>query len=119
MRLNRYDASTGRQTASLFEETSDTYVEPQFPLVFMKNNPRQFIYETNNRDGYHSLYLYDVDGRLLKRLTDVDADVAYAGMDPAGKYVYYTSAEVSPVENHLFRVEVKSGKTARLTPDEG
>ena len=70
-------------------------------------------------DGYHSLYLYDVDGRLVKRLTPVDADVAYAGMSPDGKYVYYTSAEVSPVENHLFRVEVKSGKTLRLTPDEG
>ena len=118
-RLNRYDAATGRQTASLFEEKADTYVEPQYPLVFMRNNPGQFIYETNSRDGYHSLYLYDVDGRLVKRLTPVDADVAYAGMSPDGKYVYYTSAEVSPVENHLFRVEVKSGKTLRLTPDEG
>ena len=119
LRLNRYDASTGRQTASLFEEKSDTYVEPQFPIVFMRNNPDRFIYETNNRDGYHSLYLHDVSGRLVKRLTPVAADVAYAGMDPDGCYVYYTSAEVSPVENHLFRVDVKSGKTARLTPDKG
>ena len=36
-----------------------------------------------------------------------------------GKYVYYTSAEVSPVENHLFRVDVKSGKKTRLTRAEG
>lgn len=119
MRLNKYDASTGKQIATLFEEKSDTYVEPQNGLVFMKNNPKQFLYETNNRDGYFNLYLYDVNGKLIKRLTDVDADVAYAGMDRAGKYVYYLSSEVSPVEKQLFRVDVKSGKKTRLTPEEG
>ena len=119
MRLNKYDASTGKQIATLFEEKSDTYVEPQNGLVFMKNNPKQVLYETNNRDGYFNLYLYDVNGKLIKRLTDVDADVAYAGMDRAGKYVYYLSSEVSPVEKQLFRVDVKSGKKTRLTPEEG
>ena len=119
MRLNKYDASTGKQIATLFEEKSDTYVEPQNGLVFMKNNPKQFLYETNNRDGYFNLYLYDVNGKLIKRLTDVDADVAYAGMDRVGKYVYYLSSEVSPVEKQLFRVDVKSGKKTRLTPEEG
>lgn len=119
MRLNKYDASTGKQIATLFEEKSNTYVEPQNGLVFMKNNPKQFLYETNNRDGYFNLYLYDVNGKLIKRLTDVDADVAYVGMDRAGKYVYYLSSEVSPVEKQLFRVDVKSGKKARLTPEEG
>ena len=119
MRLHKYDASTGKQIATLFEEKSDTYVEPQNGLVFMKNNPKQFLYETNNRDGYFNLYLYDVNGKLIKRLTDVDADVAYAGMDRAGKYVYYLSSEVSPVEKQLFRVDVKSGKKTRLTPEEG
>ena len=119
MRLNKYDASTGKQIATLFEEKSDTYVEPQNGLVFMKNNPKQFLYETNNRDGYFNLYLYDVNGKLIKRLTDVDADVAYVGMDRAGKYVYYLSSEVSPVEKQLFRVDVKSGKKTRLTPEEG
>ncbi|WP_018336192.1 S9 family peptidase [Butyricimonas synergistica] len=119
MRLNKYDASTGKQIATLFEEKSNTYVEPQNGLVFMKNNPKQFLYETNNRDGYFNLYLYDVNGKLIKRLTDVDADVAYVDMDCAGKYVYYLSSEVSPVEKQLFRVDVKSGKKARLTPEEG
>lgn len=119
MRLNKYDASTGKQIAMLFEEKSNTYVEPQNGLVFMKNNPKQFLYETNNRDGYFNLYLYDVNGKLIKRLTDVDADVAYVDMDRAGKYVYYLSSEVSPVEKQLFRVDVKSGKKARLTPEEG
>lgn len=119
MRLNSYDASTGKRVATLFEEKSETYVEPQSALVFMPNNPKQFIYSTNNRDGYMNLYLHDVNGKLIKRLTDVDADVEFVAVDRAGKYVYYLSSEVSPVEKQLFRVDVKSGKENRLTSEEG
>lgn len=119
MRLNKYDASTGKLIATLFEEKSNTYVEPQSGLVFLANNPKQFIYSTNNRDGFMNLYLHDVNGKLIRRLTDVDADVEFVAVDPAGKYVYYLSSEISPVEKQLFRVEVKSGKKNRLTTEEG
>ena len=119
MRLNKYDASTGKLIATLFEEKSNTYVEPQSGLVFLANNPKQFIYSTNNRDGFMNLYLHDVNGKLIRRLTDVDADVEFVAVDPAGKYVYYLSSEISPVEKQLFRVEVKSGKKNRLTMEEG
>ena len=119
MRLNKYDASTGKFIATLFEEKSNTYVEPQSGLVFLANNPKQFIYSTNNRDGFMNLYLHDVNGKLIRRLTDVDADVEFVAADPAGKYVYYLSSEISPVEKQLFRVEVKSGKKSRLTTEEG
>ncbi len=119
MRLNKYDASTGKFIATLFEEKSNTYVEPQSGLVFLANNPKQFIYSTNNRDGFMNLYLHDVNGKLIRRLTDVDADVEFVAADAAGKYVYYLSSEISPVEKQLFRVEVKSGKKSRLTTEEG
>ena len=119
MRLNKYDASTGKFIATLFEEKSNTYVEPQSGLVFLANNPKQFIYSTNNRDGFMNLYLHDVNGKLIRRLTDVDADVEFVAADAAGKYVYYLSSEISPVEKQLFRVEVKSGKKNRLTTEEG
>lgn len=119
MRLNKYDASTGKFIATLFEEKSNTYVEPQSGLVFLANNPKQFIYSTNNRDGFMNLYLHDVNGKLIRRLTDVDADVVFVAADATGKYVYYLSSEISPVEKQLFRVEVKSGKKNRLTTEEG
>lgn len=118
MHLNRYDARTGRFEQTLLEEHNDRYVEPYTPLVFLKNDASRFIYRTNNRDGYQNLYLVDArTGKVLKRLTDVDADVEMLGQDD--RFVYYTSAEVSPVENHLFRVDVKSGKKTRLTAAEG
>ena len=102
------------------------YVEPVDPLYFIKGSADLFLYRTANRDGYRNLYLCDDQGNI-RRLTAVDADVKYLGND--GRYVYYTSAEVSPVENHLFRIEIKNlkkgvvkarfGKPERLTSEEG
>ena len=74
-----------------------------------------------------NLYLLDTLGHI-RRLTPVDADVEYVGND--GVNVFYTSAEVSPVENHLYKVSVKApakkavekakiSKPAALTPERG
>ena len=114
--LNSYDAATGAQLKQILTEHNDRWVEPQQPLVFLESDPSQFIYTTDNRDGYWNLYLCNDEGEV-KRLTKTDASVKYVAQD--AKYVYYTSAEVSPIDNHLFRVEIKTGKQTRLTTAEG
>ena len=114
--LNAYCAATGVKTATLLTEHNDKYVEPSFPLVFLQSDPTRFIYTTSNRDGYQNLYLCTTTGEV-KRLTVVDADVEYAGQN--SKSVFYHSAEVSPVERHLFAVDIKTGKTRQLTRGEG
>ncbi|MDR0724507.1 MAG: S9 family peptidase [Prevotellaceae bacterium] len=120
LRLNKYDASTGKFISTLFEEKSDTYIEPEHRLRFLDEKGEQFIYTTDNRDGYLSLYLHDAsDGKLIKRLTPVDADVKFVAVDKTGKNLYYLSTEVSPVEEHLFQTNIKTGKTVRLTSGEG
>ena len=106
MKLNMYDTSDGSFIKTILSEDNDRYVEPLDPLYFVKGTDL-FIYRTANRDGFRSLYLCDTDGNI-RRMTCADADVSYIGND--GKYVYYTSAEVSPVENHLFRIEIKGLK---------
>ena len=125
-KLNSYDPADGSVISTILTEDNEKYVEPMDPLYFIKGHNDIFLYRTANRDGYRSLYLCDNDG-TIRRLTTADADVEYAGND--GQYVYYTSAEVSPVENHLFRIEVKGlkkgvakasfGKPQRLTEESG
>ena len=126
MKLNLYCARTGKIVRTVLTEDNEKYVEPMDPLYFVKGWNGIFLYRTANRDGYRNLYLCDENGNI-RRLTATDADVKYVGND--GRYVYYTSAEVSPVENHLFRVEVRNlkrgvmkasvGKPQRLTFEEG
>lgn len=117
MHLNSYDAETGAFIATLFTEHDDRYVEPQHPLVFLDSAPGSFIYATNVRDGYWNLYIGNENGGEPRRLTQTDADVEY--LCQRGDYVYYYSSEVSPVERHLFRINLKSGRQTRLTRDGG
>lgn len=103
LKLNMYRAADGSFARTVLTEDDSRYVEPLDPLRFVKGT-YSFIYRTNNRDGFRNLYLCDTLG-TVRRLTSVDADVEYLAND--GRFVYYTSAEVSPVENHLFRIEVR------------
>ena len=114
--LNSYNASTGEFLKQILSEHNDRWVEPQYQLVFLKNDPSRFIYSTDNRDGFWNLYICNDEGKV-ERLTKVDADVKYVAQDD--KFVYYTSAEVSPAESHLFKVEIATGKATRLTKEAG
>ena len=122
MKLNMYDAHTGEFIKTILTEDNEKYVEPLDPLYFIKGQDNTFIYRTANRDGYRSLYLCDTDGKIT-HITTAEADVAYVKND--GEYIYYTSAEVSPIENHLFRIRIKNlkkgifGKPERLTEAPG
>ena len=126
LKLNMYDALTGDFLKTILTEDNEKYVEPRDPVWFLKGSSDLFIYRTDNRDGYRNLYLCDTEGNI-RRLTETDADVQYVAND--GKYVWYTSAEISPIENHLFRISVKVspkglskakfGKPEQLTVAEG
>ena len=109
MKLNMYDSADGSFIKTILTEDNEKYIEPQDPIWFIKGTQNLFIYRTDNRDGYRNLYLCDLEGNV-RRLTQTDADVAYVAND--GNYVWYTSAEVSPIENHLFRISLKSLKSA-------
>lgn len=111
LRLNMYRATDGSFVKTLLTEDNDKYVEPLDPVYFLKNS-WQFIYRTANRDGYRNLYLCDTTG-TVRRLTTTNADVRYIGND--GTNVYYTSAEISPVESHLFSISIKKAKGGKAS----
>ncbi|MFD1165573.1 DPP IV N-terminal domain-containing protein [Sphingobacterium daejeonense] len=119
LKLNKYDAQTGEFVSTLFEETSDSWVEPQEALVFLPNNPNQFIYQTD-KDGFNQLYLYDTQGKLIKNLGFNDVIVTnFQGFDDKGSKAYYIGATNNGMERHLFEVDLKSGKTIQLTKANG
>lgn len=115
MHLNAYCAKTGKLVKQLLTEKNDRWVEPRNPIRFIDED--NFIYETDNRDGYKSLYRYTLSTGAIKRLTTVDADVAYVAHTP--RLLFYYSAEISPVERHLFVCDMRTGKVRRLTRAEG
>ena len=115
MHLNAYDALSGKFIATILTEKNERWIEPQNPIRFIDND--RFIYTTDNRHGYKNLYLHTLSKGTTNRLTCIDADVDYIAHD--ARNVYYYSAEVSPVERHLFSVSLRSGRVRRLTFQEG
>jgi dipeptidyl-peptidase 4 len=119
MWLNKYDAASGDFVKTLFEETDNEYVEPLNGLIFLKSNPAQFIWQSR-RDGFNHLYLYDVEGNLVKQITKGPWEVtAFQGFDPKETKIYFSSTQESPLERHLYSVELKTGKTTKLTSGKG
>ncbi|MCC6371434.1 MAG: DPP IV N-terminal domain-containing protein [Bacteroidia bacterium] len=117
--LNEYNASTGDFVKTLFEESDDKYIEPLNPMLFVKNNPKQFIWQSR-RDGYLHFYLYNSDGSLVKQLTKGNWEVKDEnGFDEKGENLFFTANEQSPVNQDLYMVNLKSGKVKRLTEGNG
>ncbi len=115
MWLRQYDATTGDYLKTLFEEEDAKYTEPLVPMLFVKNNPTQFIWQSR-RDGWNQLYLYDVSGKLLKQLTKGDWEVTEVkGFDEKGENLFYMSTAVSPLTKNLYNVNIKTGKSTRIT----
>ncbi|MNJ98362.1 Prolyl tripeptidyl peptidase precursor [compost metagenome] len=115
MKLNQYDAVTGDFVKTLFEEKDEKYVEPLVPMLFLKNDPSKFIWQSN-RDGWNHLYLYSSTGKLLKQLTKGPWEVLdVKDFDAKGDQLFYVSTEESPITRNLYVLNVKSGKTRRIT----
>lgn len=115
MQLNRYNAATGQFDKKLFEEKHDKYVEPENPVMFVKENDNQFIWQSK-RSGYNHLYQYDVSGKLVKQLTKGEWEVSSViGFDANGQNLYFTSTNPTPMDRHVYSVNLKSGKYKEYT----
>ncbi|WP_285011358.1 S9 family peptidase [Pedobacter faecalis] len=119
MKLNQYDALSGKFVKTLFEERDEKYVEPLVPMLFLKNDPSKFIWQSN-RDGWNHLYLYSTTGKLLKQLTSGQWEVLdVKGFDAKGGSLFYVSTGDSPLTRNLYALNLKTGGSKRITSGSG
>ena len=115
MQMNQYEAASGLFIKTVFEEHDEKYVEPLHPILFVKNNPSEFIWQST-RDGWDHLYLYSINGVLLKQLTKGNWEVVdVKAFDSTGERLFYSSTEESPITRNLYEVNLKTGISKRLT----
>lgn len=113
--LNRVDKTM--KASKLFEEKAPSYLEINDHLQFLKDG--SFIWVSEN-DGYNHIYLYSKDGKLIRQITKGQWDVTDVyGVDEKSKLVYYSSAEVSPMERHLYSITLDGKKKTQLTKKKG
>jgi dipeptidyl-peptidase-4 len=119
MKLQKYDVSTGQLEKELFEERNDKYVEPEHGPIFSSNDPDQFVW-FSERDGYNHLYLYSTKGKLKKQLTSGKWIVTQVlGFDESGDNLYFMGTKESPLESHLYAVNLKNTVVRKISKNAG
>jgi dipeptidyl-peptidase-4 len=119
LQLKKYDAQTGDELAVLLEEKDDKYVEPEHPLYFLNKHTDQFIW-FSERDRWDHLYLYDTKGNMIKQLTKGNwAVTEFLGIDARDQFAYFMATKESPLQSHLYKVSIQSGKISKLTDEHG
>ena len=118
MWLEQYDAATGDFMKVLFEETNPRYVEPCEPMIFTPKGD-QFLWYSM-RDGYKHLYLYNIDGTLIKQVTKGEYEVeGFIQFDKKGENIFIYANKDNLAGRDAYRVNLKKGTMWRLTMDDG
>jgi dipeptidyl-peptidase-4 len=111
------DAETGGISV-VFDETDKTWVNVSYLKHFYEKK-RQFIWGSE-RSGHQHLYLYNMDGSLVRELTRGDWEVtSLDGVNEKKGRVYFTANESNVLERHLYEVSDKGGEVRQITSGEG
>lgn len=118
MCLNLYDASLGKFTKTLLNETNDRWVEPEHPAFFPSKSSNNFVW-ISEKDGFNNLYYYDLEGNLLKKLTNNKFPVReIIGSNAKGTEIYFKATGEKGINMLGYKVNLK-GKQSLITKNEG
>lgn len=124
-RLNRHqnhleillaDVRTGK-THLIYSEENKYYIDITDDLTFLKDGTRFII--SNETSGFNHLYLYGMNGKLIRPLTSGNWDVsAFYGIDPDEERIYFQAAKQSPVNREIYSVSLSGEEFRVLSGDD-
>ena len=116
MEIQAVNPRSGNSKTILREE-SDTYLNEQV-YAGIEFYDKHFVLQSE-RSGYNQLYLYTIDGILVRPITKGEFEVKhFYGWDSNKNEFYYSSNEGSPLREYIYKVNAK-GKKTKLTTKEG
>ena len=125
------NAKTGQSNVVL-TDTDKAYVDITDDVRYLAGG-KEFLF-SSEKDGYRHLYLYNINGKLVRQLTKGGWEITEInGFDEKKGFIYYTSTENSlmthgtystdhvgmlqnrPLERHLYRISLKGKDKMRLS----
>jgi len=111
------NANTG-QSRTIKTERSETWIDVNDDLRFLESGQR-FIY-TSEEDGYNHIFLYDMEGKFIRQITDGNWEVTnFLGYDKASGKIYYTGTKESPLEQHFYSIGIDGNNEQKLSAKSG
>jgi dipeptidyl aminopeptidase/acylaminoacyl peptidase len=122
------DTTTG-EARELFSERGESFLRIQHDVYSQLGEPKvglllapdgRHVVWQSDRSGWRHYYLYDLDGRLVRQLTEGDWPVEDL-LAIEGDYVYFTGHrdQTRPYDTHLYRVPLAGGEVEALTDGPG
>ncbi len=102
----------------IYIETNKYYIDVTDNLAFLEDNER-FVF-TNETDGFHHIYMYNIDGSLIGQITQGKWDVtSIYGIDEDKELIYYGSSESSPLNRDFYQIGFDGKGKKMLSEKEG
>jgi YD repeat-containing protein len=120
------DPTTGN-VRSVITESEETFIkgiatDPHWNESCWPLDDRGHLIWMSERDGWNHLYLYDLNGNLLRQLTDGEfAVIGIVAVDERNGWIYFTGQGEAhrPYDIHLYRVNLQGEGLAQLTEPTG
>lgn len=117
LQLLKTDVTLGK-TSLFYQENNNWYIDINDDLYFLKNNKHFII--TAPKNGYTNAYLYDMNGKLIKAITNNKYDIdKVLGVDETLNVLYFTAAYPTPMDRTLLKVNLSTTKQTPITEKTG
>lgn len=115
MQIVAVDMSQAGSLRTIYEEQDKAYVDVpdtwQFITVGKGKKAQEQMLITSERDGYRHIYLYGMDGKLVRQVTTGEWEVCdVPGIDVKNQRLYYTSREHGAINKSLFVIGLDGKK---------
>lgn len=118
MNLNLYDSQNGLFIKTLLSEKNAKWVEPEHAAFFPNTSSNNFIW-FSEKDGFQNLYYYDMEGKLLKKLTNNTFPAReIISANSSGTEIYFSATGENPTNMLVYKLDLK-GKQTLITKDQG
>ncbi|OFY92657.1 MAG: peptidase S9, partial [Bacteroidetes bacterium RIFOXYC12_FULL_35_7] len=119
MELLLCNAANG-ESKVILTETHKYYVEVKGnDLIHFTTDGKSMILNSE-KDGFNHLYHYDVNGNLMRQITQGNWDIdAFIGYDEKKKILYYISSEASPLMRDVYAISIDGKKKKKISQKAG
>lgn len=126
--LNRLQKKTDFYIADVTIGTSHVFYSEENPryIIDFADDFITFIDSANSaiiiseQDGFKHLYHYSITGTLINQVTKGNWEIEeFCGIDENSNLLYFTSTEASPLERHLYSINLDGTNKRQLSKNPG
>ena len=105
-----------KKTVLIYEEKDSRYIDIHDNIKFLNTG---FIW-SSEKDGFNHLYKFSYDSKKMFQITSGEYEITkFYGYNESKKILYYQSNEKSPLQKHIYSINIDGTNKKLLSNGEG